>query len=264
MKYVPALAAACLFAASTVSATSALAASGVPKYCGDMDTSQMSDYRKGEFSAKLQQVERTHFTEEVESGARGPAAVTALDAVLASFPNHIPALNALTRLAIKEKRVRLAGSAFPVECYFDRAQRFARDDPAVYATYGSYLFSLGLNDKSVEMNLRAAELDGKNAVINYNLGLAYFKLKDYTQSNKYAQRAYKAGFPLPGLRTMLQGASKWVELPDEPASPTPADSTAAAGVTGGDGADAAMPPPSSPPSRPPDAPSPPPAPKKEP
>lgn len=261
MKYVPALTAACLFAASAVSATSALAASGVPKYCGDMDTSQMSDYRKGEFSAKLQQVERTHFTEEVESGARGPAAVTALDAVLASFPNHIPALNALTRLAIKEKRVRLAGSAFPVECYFDRAQRFARDDPAVYATYGSYLFSLGLNDKSVEMNLRAAELDGKNAVINYNLGLAYFKLKDYTQSNKYAQRAYKAGFPLPGLRTMLQGASKWVELPDEPAPPPSADSTAdSAAAAGVASVDAAMPPPSSPP----DAPSQPPAPKKEP
>ncbi|GAB2860897.1 hypothetical protein GCM10027277_31920 [Pseudoduganella ginsengisoli] len=218
MKCLSALAAACLLAAA---AAPAMAAS---KICGALDEpATLSDYRKGrtEFAARLSQVEKTAFTPEVESGARGMAGGTALEATLAAFPNHAPALNALTRLALKEKRATIPGMKYPVECYYDRAQRFAPDDAAVYAAYAGYLFGLGLNDKAVEMYVRAVELDSRNAVIHYNLGLAYFKLNNYELANKYAQRAYNAGFPLPGLRTMLQNAGKWRYMPEEVMPPPP-------------------------------------------
>jgi tetratricopeptide (TPR) repeat protein len=219
MKCLPALAAACLLATA---AAPALAAS---KICGKFEEpAALSDYRKGktEFAARLAQVEKASFTSEVESGALGLAGAAALDATLAAFPNHAPALNALTRLALKEKRATLPGMKYPVECYYDRAQRFTPDDAAVYAAYASYLYGLGLNDKAVEMYVRAVELDGRNAVIQYNLGLAYFRLNNYELANKYAQRAYNAGFPLPGLRTMLQSAGKWRAMPDEVMPPPPA------------------------------------------
>ena len=218
MKCLPALAAVCLLA------TAAAPALAAPKICGVFDDpAALSDYRKGrtEFAAKLAHVEKSAFTQEVESGALGMAGAGALEATLAAFPNHPPALNALTRLALKEKRAKLPGMKFPVECYYDRAQRLAPDDAAVYAAYATYLFGLGLNDKAVEMYLRAVELDERNAVIQYNLGLAYFKLNNYELANKYAQRAYNAGFPLPGLRTMLQNAGKWRPLPDEKIPPPP-------------------------------------------
>lgn len=219
MKCLPALAAVCLLATA---AAPALAAA--PKICGVFDDpAALSDYRKGrtEFAAKLAQVERASFPSDVESGAAGLAGAGALEATLAAFPNHAPALNALTRLALKEKRARLPGMKYPVECYYDRAQRFAPDDAAVYASYATFLYGLGLNDKAVEMYLRAVELDGRNAVIQYNLGLAYFKLSNFELANKYAQRAYNAGFPLPGLRTMLQNAGKWRPMPDEVMPPAP-------------------------------------------
>jgi len=218
MKCLPALAAVCLLA------TAAAPALAAPKICGVFDEpAALADYRKGrtEFAARLAQVEKSSFSQDVESGAIGLAAVNGLDATLAAFPNHAPALNVLTRLALKEKRARLPGMKYPVECYYDRAQRFAPDDAAVYAAYAAYLFGLGLNDKAVEMYVRAVELDGRNAVIQYNLGLAYFKLSNYELANKYAQRAYNAGFPLPGLRTMLQNAGKWRHMPDEKMPPPP-------------------------------------------
>lgn len=218
MKCLPALAAMCLLA------TAAAPALAQKKICGVLDEpANLSDYRKGrtEFATKLAHVEKNSFSQEVESGALGVAGAAGLEATLAAFPNHAPALNALTRLALKEKRARLPGMKYPVECYYDRAQRFAPDDAAVYAAYAAYLFGLGLNDKAVEMYLRAVDIDARNAVIQYNLGLAYFKLNNYELANKYAQRAYNAGFPLPGLRTMLQNAGKWVYMPDEKMPPPP-------------------------------------------
>lgn len=218
MKCLPALAAVCLLATAAVPALAA------PKICGVFDEpAALSDYRKGrtEFAARLAQVERSAFSPDVESGAIGMAAASRLDATLGTFPNHAPALNALTRLALKEKRAKLPGMKFPVECYYDRAQRFAPDDAAVYAAYAAYLLGLGLNDKAVEMYVRAVELDGRNVVIHYNLGLAYFKLNNYELANKYAQRAYNAGFPLPGLRSLLQNAGKWRHMPEEQMPPPP-------------------------------------------
>jgi tetratricopeptide (TPR) repeat protein len=219
MKCLPALAAVCLLATA---AAPALAAA--PKICGVFDDpAALSDYRKGrtEFAAKLAQVEKASFPPDVESGAAGVASAAGLEATLAAFPNHAPALTALTRLALKEKRAQIPGMKYPVECYYDRAQRFVPDDAAVYAAYAAYLFGLGLNDKAVEMYVRAVDLDGRNAVIQYNLGLAYFRLGNYELANKYAQRAYNAGFPLPGLRTMLQNVGKWRHMPEEVMPPPP-------------------------------------------
>lgn len=220
MKHAPVLAATIVLAAWCGAAAAAPAAKA--SYCGEVggaNAPPVFDYRKGktEFIVQLAQIERSFFSPEVESGARGAASAQDLDRTLQAFPNHTPALAALARLALKEKQVRLPGAGLPVECYFDRAQRFAPDDAAVYTTYANYLFALGLNAKAVEMYARASELEPANPVVNYNLGLAHVKLRNYEQANKYAQRAYQAGFPLPGLKTMLTQAGKWRELPPEPA-----------------------------------------------
>ena len=54
-------------------------------------------------------------------------------------------------------------------------------------------------------------------MINYNLGLLYCKKKDFDSAEIYAEKAYKLGFPLLGLKKMLIGAGKWREVPkDEP------------------------------------------------
>jgi Tfp pilus assembly protein PilF len=110
--------------------------------------------------------------------------------------------------------MQLQGANYPVECYFERAIRFAPDDGVARATYGSYLFSLGKTDRALAMFRQAEVLQPENAAINYNLGLAYLKTKDYAQANTYAKKAYALGFPLPGLKNLLIEAGKWNDKPE--------------------------------------------------
>lgn len=193
------------------------------------------DYRKGatEFAINLHLVESGHFTPDVEQGIKGHTGSIGgdLDYTLRAFPNHVRALAAMARVAAKEKKLQLPGAKYFVECYFDRAIRFMPDDGAVRATYGTFLFARGQTDQALTMFSQAVELDPKNATINYNLGLAHIKKKNYEQANLYAQRAYALGFPLPGLKNMLVGAGKWddtieVKVPekaDEGSIPEKAD-----------------------------------------
>lgn len=199
----------------------AWAASGAQaaNICGALENGNGPfDYRKAasEHLALLKLVEGAHFTEEVEQGIRGNRGTLGndLDYTLRAFPNHVRALAAMARVAMKEKKIQLSGAKYPAECYFDRAIRFAPDDGAVRATYGGYLFARGQTDAALTMFSVAAQLNPDNATINYNLGLAHLKKKNYEQANLYAHKAYALGFPLPGLKNLLLAAGKWDDKVD--------------------------------------------------
>lgn len=172
------------------------------------------DYRKGqtEFAHELWLVDTTHFTSNIENGIKGRSGSLGneLDYTLRAFPNHTRALAALDRLSMKFKDVTtLPGMRFPVECYFERAVRFAPDDGDARAAYANYLFARGKTDAALKMFVEAERLSPDDPRINYNLGLMYVKMKDYEKANRYAQKAYKLGFPLPGLKNQLIAAGKW-------------------------------------------------------
>jgi tetratricopeptide (TPR) repeat protein len=206
--------------------------------CGDLVNAYGPfDYRRAntDFADSIRLVEHAHFTPEVEAGIKGNSGTVGadLDYTLRAFPNHTRALSAMGRLGILQKTLRLPGANYPVECYYDRAIRFAPDDGTVRATYGSYLFSRGQSEQAMKMFTQAVELEPENASINYNAGLAYVKAKDYVLANKYAQKAYSMGFPLPGLKNQLVSAGKWDESvrPAPPPSEAPAVAAPAAPAT---------------------------------
>lgn len=228
--------AACLLAA-TAAATLALPAQAARKepYCGNLDNAYGPyDYRKGagELAFNLRLVEGAHFTADVENGIKGNASTLGgdIDYTLRAFPNHPVALNTVIRVAARDRKsLYLPGGRRPVECYFDRAVRFAPDDPATHTLYGSYLLSVGRDAEALPRYLTAAELDPDNPSTNYNLGLVYFKNKDMANANRYAQKAYALGFPLPGLKNMLVQAGKWdvsAAPPDVPKQKKAADADA--------------------------------------
>lgn len=192
-----------------------LASSGLQaaNFCGDLKNGYGPfDYRKrAEFSREFETVESAHFTEEVERGIKGSSGYLGgdLDYTLRAIPNHHRALATLARLALTQKTVMVSGSKYPVECYFNRAMRLAPDDGAVLSAYGNYLFALGKTDKAFFMYRDAAALEPENPAIAYNLGLAYFKRKDYEQALKFAKIAYAKNFPLPGLKQRLTEVGKW-------------------------------------------------------
>jgi tetratricopeptide (TPR) repeat protein len=215
--------AACLMALATAALPARAAERKAAPFCGNLANPYGPyDYRKGttEFAYNLHLVESAHFTEEVENGIKGNAGTLGgdIDYTLRAFPNHPGALNTVIRVAARNpKSLYLPGGTRPVECFFDRAVRFAPDDPAAYTLYGSYLLSVGRVADARPHYVKAVELDPDNPSTNYNMGLVYFKNKDMANANKYAQKAYALGFPLPGLKNMLIQAGKW----DVSAAPPP-------------------------------------------
>jgi hypothetical protein len=181
--------------------------------CGDPFVNHFGpfDYRTASTENK-RLVENTHFKSDTEqlkpnSGTGYPA--QDIGYTLSVFPNHPRALLAMSRLAIREKAAKAERARFSVNCYFDRAIRFTPDDADVYMIYGAHLMKTGALNDAVAQLRKAVELNDASANAHYNLGLAYVELKDYDSALVHAQRAYALGFPLPGLRNVLQKAGKW-------------------------------------------------------
>lgn len=156
-------------------------------------------------------VEDYHFTPQVEhlrTGQSGANIAKDLTYTLRAFPNHPRALNAMANLARREGTIKPNGSAFTLECWFKRALAFAPNDPNVLGVYGVQLMR---DDKPKEAlkQLHKAEQAGPNGNLYYNIGLAYFELKEYNKARGYARKAYDSGFNLPGLKEKLQRVGHW-------------------------------------------------------
>lgn len=156
-------------------------------------------------------VEDYHFTPQVEhlrKGQSGSNIASDLSYTLRAFPNHPRALNAMANLARREGSIKPDGSEFTLECWFKRALAFAPDDPNVLGVYGVQLMR---DDKPKEAlkHFHKAEQGGANGNLYYNMGLAYFDLKEYDKARSYAHKAYERGFNLPGLKEKLVRAGQW-------------------------------------------------------
>jgi hypothetical protein len=185
--------------------------------CGELRNA--FDYRTMDRTHR-EMIEGAHFTGEVETLRRGTTGRVGGDIAftLRSIPNHPRALAAMMRLAQREKKDKPSGSTYTMGCWFDRAIRFAPNDGAVRVLFGVYLSSQGQKQDAIKQLEMARELSGEDANLYYNLGLAYFDLKEYDRSLEHAHAAYRLGFPLPGLRTKLQKAGKWREPLPAPAA----------------------------------------------
>lgn len=199
------------FAPSHVQAAEALRGLGT---CGDLRAKPRQygpyDYRKHPEKAPV--VEQAHFTPRVETLIGGQTSVrigTDLDYTLRAFPNHPRALYAMSRYAqLHAGSSRAPGAMFPIECYFDRALRFAPDDAQVRALYADYLVKQKRNEDA-RKQLEAAEGLELNPQIEYNLALAWVALGENDKALVLARRAYAGGIQFPALREQLMRAGVW-------------------------------------------------------
>lgn len=191
-----------------------LAARG--NYCGELYGVGYGPYdymQRFNFQRELKLVEKVHFTYEVENLIKGNTGTLGgdLDYTLRAWPNHHRALVSLAKLSVRDKATRIKGLRWPVECYFDRAIRFNSKDAKVRSIYGGYLSHIGKTGEAIDQLEIAVNLEPDNATALYNLGLLYFKRKNYEKANDYAQQAYALDFPLPALKNKLIGVGKWRE-----------------------------------------------------
>jgi tetratricopeptide (TPR) repeat protein len=170
------------------------------------------DYRTATPTQK-RAVESVHFTPEVESlragstSRRGPGGD--ISYTLGVFPNHPRALVAMMRLVERDRTLTPRGARYSIDCYFERAIRFAPDDVNVRVIFGAFLIKHGKPKAAVEQLQVAEEHSGESGNVSYNLGLAYFDLKDYAKAREYAKRAREQGFTLEGLENKLRRAGQW-------------------------------------------------------
>lgn len=202
-------------AASVLTWSASVSAAADSYLCGDLANGYGPyDYRTIP-AANRTIVERVHFTSKVEMLREGATSAVGgdIDYTLRAMPNHHRALMSLVRLGMKEKTDRPAGASYTIECYFDRANRLAPDDPTPYLIYAIYLHNKKRNAEMKQALDRAASLRSNptNFEFDYNLGLLYFDAQEYDKSAAAAKRAYALGAPFPALKNKLKSVGKAVE-----------------------------------------------------
>ncbi len=171
------------------------------------------DYTTAIGKQKLGVVEKAHFDHNVKNLIRGKSGndpLPDLVYVLSKYPNHHPALYSMSKLLRKKEAdntLRYNNNLYTARCYFERAKTFSPKDSIVLALYGIHLHKSLKYESAEKQYLNALKLTPQNPEINYNLGLLYVDMKEYTQAKKYADIAYEQGFPLAGLRSKLEDLS---------------------------------------------------------
>ena len=179
------------------------------------------DYVDAKYSWNLNDISQNHWVpaQQELAAKRVQYALRELNFLLIRVPNHYPGLFELGRIEQHYPGISydpsLTGSKdimfFPptAECYFDRALRYRPNDPTLRMLFGLYYHKSKHLEKALAQYQKAEIMDPESSEIQNNLGLVYFDLKDYESSIRHAQKAYKLGYPLAGLRKKLKAAGKW-------------------------------------------------------
>lgn len=165
----------------------------------------------------LERVEKFHFTPPVEALIRGQSTVTSygyagdISYLMGTSPNHHRGLAAIMRLVERDKNPQPPQLQYSIDCYFDRAIRFAPDDLIVRMLYAQYLQKSGKNEAALKQLQFVEEKAQDNPLTHFNIGLIYFDLGRYDDALKQAQRAKTLGLARTELVDRLREKGKWRE-----------------------------------------------------
>lgn len=148
----------------------------------------------------LHNVEKYHLEQGIAAYKSGRLsyAQADLDFILRYFPNHPQALFYMSKLTLRSKTPEKA------EKYFRNAIKLFPLYSSSYTIYGIFLHKQGKYTLALENYQKALQIEPTNPEIHYNIGLTYVAIKDYANAKQHADKAYAAGFPLPGLQKMLK------------------------------------------------------------
>lgn len=184
--------------------------------CGDLENAYGPyDYTDPAVREQfLPVVERAHFTPSVENLVRGHygTIIGDLDYTLRAFPNHHRALYSMMKHQLAHP-VGLDSQYYTIECYFQRAIRFAPHDPVPHMLFGIFHYKSGRLDGALEKYLDAYRMSPDWVELNYNLGLLYLELDKDEKAVLHAKYAYEHGYVLQGLKDKLSDQGLWPEEP---------------------------------------------------
>lgn len=202
-----------------------------PEICGPLYTPPSAppwDYRRDKHFHAL--VEDAHFTPQVENlikGHTGTKPGPDIDYTLGRFPNHPRALIAVTKLGQRFPNTRAELLPRPVECYFERAIRFAPDDLVVRMLYARFLHGVKRLPEALRQLDYVNDHAEGNPLTHRSLGLLYLEFEEYERALQQAWR-FEALVPGPSaLREALSKQGRWREPSPTDTAPAAAASAAA-------------------------------------
>jgi hypothetical protein len=161
----------------------------------------------------LENVERNHFPPLSEALIKPVFSSFGADIsyTLNVFPNHHRALASLMRLADRQKTTHVSGAKYSVECYFNRATRFAPEDTVVRGLYASYLIKKDRRSDAIRQLEVMEQHAGGSAMTFYNLGILYADMEQFDISVTHAHTAMSLGLGqgFTGLQQRLEAAGHW-------------------------------------------------------
>lgn len=222
-----------IVASALLASLAGLAAAQAPvnlSICGPVPDEHVQwDYRRATQRQRVE-VEGAHFSPQTEALIAGKRGTLGGDMqyTLGASPNHHRALVSLSRWSERLPAQQAPDMRYPIECYFDRAIRFAPDDQVVRMLYARYLSKRsGREAEAVTQLQRAIELSPDNPFTQYNVGLIYFDMRRYDDALTHAHRAMALGMDRTELKQSLVSAGKWTD-PISDAAPASASASAPA------------------------------------
>ena len=199
-----------------------------PEFCGSLrnnygpfdyrgEANVLSPANNDSHAHRRYLVEGAHFSPRVEMlvgaqsanqiGGPGPD----IDYTLRAFPNNPRALLAVMRYGEKAKKDKPEGLHFVVECYFERAIRFAPDDNVVRMVYTTFLTKNSRKTDALQQLQMVLNSAKDNPFTHFNVGLLYFDLGEHQKALAQAHKAAELGFVRTDLIDQLKAAGKWAE-----------------------------------------------------
>lgn len=175
-------------------------------------------------------VEHAHFTRQVENLIRGESTSSAgpdLDYTLGRFPNHPRALISVTRAAERKLEAKI-GLPRPVECYFERALRFRKDDRVARMLYAQFLYGQNRKNEALEQLKITSHSAGDNPMSHRNIGLIYLEMKEPALALEEARLLERLNYDDPILNDALKRAGVVREPATGAAASAAADAASAA------------------------------------
>lgn len=186
--------------------------------CGKLTASYGPyDYRKERYGA-LGIVEYAHFNSDVRNLRRGQSGTLAsdLEYVLRTSPNHHGALAAIAEWGVKLKTRQPPNMTRTIDCFFERAVRFQRNDYVVRMLYANFLQRMNLRDEALAALAPLEQIEDLEAFTHQNLGMLLLDLNESERALAQAWKAEEKGWSRPGLKERLQAAGKWRDAPTTP------------------------------------------------